>query len=92
MKDPRPARTEAQELAEIERDPVDWLFRLLEESGAKVTFSVNCRSGIIGSRCQCWRCRKERGQEVTPETEALAARMAVDADRDFDAQLRAAKR
>jgi hypothetical protein len=45
----------------------DWiktLTDLLEESGAKVTFSANCCSGIVGDKCQCWRCRKDRGEEA----------------------------
>lgn len=61
--------------------PAAWetLCRLLEEGGAKMTFSVNCCSGLIGERCQCWRCRKDRGEPVTEETEAEAERLSKEA-------------
>lgn len=39
-------------------DLIQDLCDLLDACGAKVTFSANCRSGIIGrDKCQCWRCR-----------------------------------
>ena len=44
------------------------------------TFSVNCRSGYLGNKCQCWRCRKERGEEATKETEEIAAEQARECD------------
>lgn len=55
-------------------NPVETLSRLLDESGATISFSVNCISGLVGqSNCMCWRCMKTRGEESTEETEALAA-------------------
>jgi len=58
--------------------PWEILCRLLKECGATMTFSINCSSGIIhllgkDKKCNCWRCRKGRGEEVTEETEAQAA-------------------
>lgn len=60
----------------------DWCYEFLAaladhvEQGGKVTFSRNCRTGLLqeGEVCNCWRCRKERGEEVTDETEARAER------------------
>jgi hypothetical protein len=40
--------------------------------GAKVTFSANCISGLVAD-CDCWRCRKSKGLETTPEIEEKAA-------------------
>jgi len=62
----------------VSERPWDTLCRLLEEAGAKMTFSINCHSGIahlLGAdhQCGCWRCRNERGDEVTEESEARAA-------------------
>jgi hypothetical protein len=37
----------------------------------KFTFSKNCISGLV-TDCDCKRCRQNRGQEVTAETEAAA--------------------
>lgn len=47
--------------------------------GVKVTFSKNCRSGLLAV-CQCWRCRKSRNEPVTEESEKLAAEQAEIAD------------
>lgn len=44
------------------------------------TFSLHCRSGVL-PRCECWRCRGERGEPVTDETNRLAAEQAAQADR-----------
>ncbi len=51
---------------------------LLEKAGAKLTFSINCHSGIVSLLgpdrvCGCWRCRESRGEPWTEETEAEAA-------------------
>jgi len=46
------------------------------------TFSANCRSGLL-ERCECWRCRKSRNEEVTEETEKNAKIQASIADEDF---------
>lgn len=43
------------------------------------TFSINCRSGCL-ERCECWRCRKERGEPVTEESEELARLQADEVD------------
>lgn len=56
-----------------------------------VTFSVNCRSGLLpAGKCQCWRCRDARGQEVTAATERQAAREAAQADKTHAAAVSAA--
>jgi hypothetical protein len=54
------------------------LMRLLKESGATVTFSRWCNSGFLGAACNCHRCRTSRGLSVTPETEHLAHRQAIE--------------
>ncbi len=48
------------------------------------TFSVNCCSGLV-ERCECWRCRRSRGEPVTEETEAMAKRLSDDAKREIRA-------
>lgn len=50
--------------------------------GVKITFSKNCRSGLV-DRCECWRCRKGRGEEVTEETESVAEANAAVVDKLF---------
>ncbi len=62
------------------------LCKLLEESGAKVTFSINCCSGIVsilkdGSTCQCWRCRESRGEPHDESTEEAAAALSIRAQK-----------
>lgn len=60
-------------------NPLGELGKLLRESGAVVTFSQHCCSGIvhlIGKRCECWRCRDGRGE---PHDEALAAAVSAEA-------------
>lgn len=45
------------------------------------TFSIHCRSGFVPNlieRCECFRCRKERGE---PRNDELAAAIAAEADR-----------
>lgn len=65
------------------------LFDILELSGVKITFSKNCRSGLLPKdTCQCWRCRQERGEPVTEESEQIAARAAVEADLKFKEKMR----
>jgi hypothetical protein len=62
-----------------DRDYLRELCDLLRESGAVVTFSRHCCSGIvhlIGKRCECWRCREARGEECD---EALAAAVSAEA-------------
>lgn len=47
------------------------------------TFSRNCRSGYVGKwleRCECSRCRRERGEEVNEASEALAEKQAGEVD------------
>jgi len=62
------------------KGPVRVLAELFEGTNVEVTVSVNCRSGVLGGTCQCWRCRRGRGENVTKETEELAAMMAAEAD------------
>lgn len=62
-----------------EGDPVKLLCKILKESGCKVTFSMHCRSGLLG-RCECWRCREKRGELVTAESNAMAKKQASEAD------------
>lgn len=44
---------------------------------AEITFSINCSSGLCdsskGEKCNCWRCRQERGEPYDATTEALAS-------------------
>lgn len=45
--------------------------------GVRMSFSRNCHSGIqslLGTdhKCGCWRCRRDRGEEWTEETEKQA--------------------
>lgn len=49
------------------------------------TFSANCRKGVLpdmeaGRQCQCRRCRQERGEPVTEESERIAKEQAMEAD------------
>ena len=46
------------------------------------TFSKNCASGLL-ERCECWRCRHQRSEPVTEETEALAAKQSEEAKEAF---------
>lgn len=52
------------------------------------TFSPNCRSGLVnyipGGNCNCGRCRKSRGEEVTEQTEQLAKEQAEAADKAYE--------
>lgn len=62
------------------------LCRLLEESDAKVTFSINCHSGNAsflgaGAVCGCWRCRESRGEPWDEDTEREAAARSKEASR-----------
>ncbi len=64
----------------------EWFCKELERTGAKVTFSRNCCSGIVfalkdGTRCQCWRCREERGEPHDEISEALAKDISLRAQR-----------
>ncbi len=66
------------------------LCEILCESGVRVTFSINCHSGLEsmlgpGHQCGCWRCREERSEEWTEETEAQAAVDSEEAQRLFRA-------
>lgn len=61
--------------------------------GVKFTFSINCCSGIVSllgpdARCECWRCRKERGQDATDETERNAAEISKSAQIAMREQVR----
>ena len=61
--------------------PLSWceeFDRIIEGTGIKITFSINCHSGIASMlgpdhKCGCWRCREERGEPHDEETEAQAA-------------------
>lgn len=64
------------------------LCRLLEESGAKVTFSINCHSGIVSvlgpdAKCGCWRCRESRGEPWDDATEEDARVLSLVAQKEF---------
>lgn len=57
------------------------------------TFSKNCVSGIVnhlppGSRCECWRCRKERGEPVDEASEQLAEQQRKVAKAAFNQSMR----
>jgi hypothetical protein len=55
----------------------------------KITFSKHCRSGLLpAGTCQCWRCRKSRGEEATEETELIAEAEAAVADASFKSQMK----
>jgi hypothetical protein len=59
-------------------NPLQELSEILRDANVRVSFSKNCCSGIVamladGSECECWRCRKERGQPHDEHTEAIAA-------------------
>lgn len=50
---------------------------LIAESGLRVTFSINCHSGLASliapdHQCGCWRCREKRGEAHDEHTEAQA--------------------
>lgn len=53
----------------------------LVTAGMRVTFSAYCRSGWIGDRCRCWRCRGEPGPAAD---ESAAARDAAIMDRAYE--------
>jgi hypothetical protein len=38
----------------------------------KMTFSEYCISGYLGNKCNCSRCREQRGLPITPESEELS--------------------
>ena len=60
----------------------EWIGKLdevMRDSNVKLTFSINCHSGITSllgpdHRCGCRRCREERGEPWDDATEAQAAR------------------
>ncbi len=62
---------------------MDWIEELSKMlDGAKFTFSRNCSSGLIGNdKCECWRCKQERGETPTRASEAFARRQAVEEHR-----------
>ncbi len=49
--------------------------------GTRFTFSINCRSGLIGDLCMCHRCLKSRGEQPDSSTELQAQREAKIADK-----------
>ena len=71
-------------------DDLTALWKLLNVNGLPFSFSVWCRSGFVGrEKCGCWRCRQERGEEVTAETELQAQEEAKRLDDDYAEQMRA---
>ena len=69
-------------------EAVKELAGLLKSSGARMTFSRNCCSGIVcvlgpEARCECWRCRKGRSESADAETEKLAASVSRRAQKEF---------
>lgn len=59
-------------------DAMAEFFRVLN---VPFTFSINCRSGVLPA-CGCWRCRGERGEPSSEETEEAARREAERVDRE----------
>jgi hypothetical protein len=55
------------------KSATELLCDLLDEAGARVTFSKNCRSGFVGDLCGCWRCRKVAPADEDPATAREAA-------------------
>jgi hypothetical protein len=59
---------------------------MMDLMNAPFTFSINCCKGIVAKdACECCRCRRERGQEVNDDTEALAKKISDEAKAKFDA-------
>ena len=73
---------EPEDLDDLVTTPIEDLCHLLRESGAEVTFSINCCSGLLeGGRdtCRCWRCRQYQGEahaSQDDETEVWWAKIA----------------
>jgi hypothetical protein len=73
-------RTEVSAGRSVKERPIETLSRLLGESGMKVSFSINCRSGLVGKdMCLCWRCNGVS----EAEEDANANLLARAADRAF---------
>jgi hypothetical protein len=75
---------ERSRIVREKKTAVGQLAELLEKTKVKFTFSKNCCSGIVhilgeDMRCQCRRCRQERGEPVTEETEQQAAALSAEA-------------
>lgn len=69
----------------VQEAPPDTLLHdlaaLIDEAGLTMTFSANCRTGLVGGLCRCWRCAG-----VDPDDEdPVAARDAEAADRAYKA-------
>jgi len=61
----------------------EWIDELKALEGVPISFSRFCVSGLVpqyAARCECWRCRKARG-ESTDET--LAENVSVMATEKF---------
>jgi len=76
----------------LREDPMVDLMQILKECKVKVTFSPNCCSGIVAflgptACCQCYRCRKGRGQKVSDATERAAERITARAKKAFNKSL-----
>ena len=56
---------------------------ILRKSGAVMTFSRHCRSGLIGDMCRCWRCRGLGKPQFAEDP--IVEREARLADRAFNA-------
>jgi len=68
------------------------LEEFLRSLNVEFSFSSNCISGLVEEgKCNCWRCRKARKEPVSDETNAQAAREAVEARAKFAQQQEALK-
>ena len=56
------------------------LMKLLAEADVRVSFSKWCRSGIVGDKCICWRCRGLDGP-TGDEWKAQQAARKIDEER-----------
>ena len=50
---------------------------------ARITFSRWCRSGIIGNRCRCWRCRGYDGPAEGADKQAKRDAWLIDSGREW---------
>lgn len=57
---------------------------------AYISFSKNCCTGLLekDERCECWRCRKERNEPVTENSEKLAEQISKKAKERNDSKIR----
>lgn len=73
------------------RDLVGELCELLPKVGAVVSFSKDCRSGLVGDMCRCWRCRAVEPDEQEPGWERVAYLVSLGFQAEFNLNLRIAR-